>query len=52
MNERVRVAMQGNVARVTLARPDKHNGMDMAMLEAVRAAAARLRIASAFVGFR
>jgi len=43
MNDRVRVAMQGNVARVTLSRPDKHNGMDMAMLEAVRAAARRLK---------
>ena len=43
MNDRVRVAMQGNVARVTLSRPDKHNGMDMPMLEAVRAAARRLK---------
>jgi enoyl-CoA hydratase/carnithine racemase len=43
MNDRVRVAMQGNVARVTLTRADKHNGMDMPMLEAVRAAARRLK---------
>jgi enoyl-CoA hydratase/carnithine racemase len=43
MSERVRVELQGGLATVTLNRSDKHNGMDMAMLEAVRAAAARLR---------
>jgi enoyl-CoA hydratase/carnithine racemase len=43
MTDRVRVQMHGTVARVTLTRADKHNGMDMAMLEAVRAAARRLR---------
>ena len=43
MTDRVRVAMEGHVARVTLTRADKHNGMDMAMLEAVRAAARRLK---------
>ncbi len=43
MNDRVRVEISGTLATVTLDRGDKHNGMDMAMLEAVRAAAARLR---------
>jgi enoyl-CoA hydratase/carnithine racemase len=43
MSNRVRVEMHGTVARVTLTRADKHNGMDMAMLEAVRAAARRLK---------
>lgn len=43
MNERVRIEWKDEVATVSLARPDKHNGMDLAMLEAVRAAAARLR---------
>ena len=43
MTNRVRVEMHGTVARVTLTRADKHNGMDMAMLEAVRAAARRLK---------
>jgi enoyl-CoA hydratase/carnithine racemase len=41
--ERVRVTLDGVIARVTLARPDQHNGMDFAMLDAVRAAARRLR---------
>lgn len=43
MSNRVRVEMHGTVARVTLTRADKHNGMDMPMLEAVRAAARRLK---------
>jgi enoyl-CoA hydratase/carnithine racemase len=42
-SERVRVERDGPVARVTLDRPAKHNGMDFAMLDAVRAAARRLR---------
>jgi enoyl-CoA hydratase/carnithine racemase len=43
MTNRVRVEMHGSVARVTLTRADKHNGMDMPMLEAVRGAARRLK---------
>ena len=43
MTERVRIERQGGVARVILARPDKHNGMDLAMLDAVRGAARELR---------
>lgn len=43
MNDRVRVDCDGPVARVTLSRGDRHNGMDIPMLEAVRAAARRLR---------
>lgn len=39
MTGRVRIERDGGVARVTLTRPDKHNGVDMAMLAAVRAAA-------------
>jgi len=43
MNDRVRVEVQGSLATVTLTRADKHNGMDMPMLDAVRGAAVRLR---------
>lgn len=43
MSERVRIEIEGSTARVTLTRADKHNGMDMAMLEAVRDAARRMR---------
>jgi enoyl-CoA hydratase/carnithine racemase len=42
-HERVRVETDGSFASVTLTRAQKHNGMDFAMLEAVRAAARRLR---------
>ncbi len=43
MNDRVRVTTDGGVARVALTRPDKHNGVDFAMLRAVVAAQAQLR---------
>jgi enoyl-CoA hydratase/carnithine racemase len=43
MSERVRIEVQSGLATVTLTRADKHNGMDLPMLEAVRSAAARLR---------
>lgn len=43
MNDRVRIEVQGTLATVTLNRADKHNGMDLPMLDAVRAAARRLR---------
>jgi enoyl-CoA hydratase/carnithine racemase len=43
MNDRVKTEVQGSLATITLNRADKHNGMDMPMLEAVRAAAVRLR---------
>jgi enoyl-CoA hydratase/carnithine racemase len=36
---RVRVQIEGHVARVTLARPEKHNALDPAMFEAIVAAA-------------
>lgn len=43
MSSRVRIEMQGSVAKVTLSRPDKHNAMDFAMLDAVRDAAKRVK---------
>ena len=43
MNDRVKIEVQGTLATVTLNRADKHNGMDLPMLEAVRGAASRLR---------
>jgi len=43
MSERVKTEIAGGVAHVTLTRGDKHNGMDMAMLDAVAKAAQRLR---------
>ena len=36
--ERVRVEVSDHVALVTLARPDKHNALDVAMFEAITAA--------------
>ena len=41
--ERVRVDIDGSIALVTLMRGEQHNGMDFAMLDAVRRAARRLR---------
>jgi len=43
LTDRVRVEVGGALATVTLTRADKHNGMDFPMLEAVTAAARRLR---------
>jgi enoyl-CoA hydratase/carnithine racemase len=43
MANRVRLDISGSLATVTLTRADKHNGMDLPMLEAVRAAARRLK---------
>jgi enoyl-CoA hydratase/carnithine racemase len=43
MAERVRVHSAGDVAYLTLTRPDKHNGMDLPMLQAVLAAQKQLR---------
>ena len=40
---RVRVEIEGHVAEVTLDRPDKHNGLDYPMFEAINAAIDRLR---------
>jgi enoyl-CoA hydratase/carnithine racemase len=40
--DRVRTTIAGHVAVVTLARPDKHNALDLAMFEAIRAAAREL----------
>lgn len=41
--DRVRIETRGEIAVVTLNRPDKHNGMDMPMVEAVLGAAKSLR---------
>jgi enoyl-CoA hydratase/carnithine racemase len=41
--ERVRIAVDDHVAVVTLVRADKHNALDVAMFEAIIAAAERLR---------
>lgn len=41
--ERVKIVVDGPVATVTLNRPDRHNGMDFPMLEAVINAQARVR---------
>lgn len=41
--KRVEVAIKHSVAYVTLARPDKHNALDMPMFEAIVAAAKSLR---------
>ena len=43
MNDRVRVEICGHLGLVALTRPDQHNGMDFPMLDAVTAAARRLR---------
>lgn len=41
--DRVRIVIEGSVAHVILSRPDKHNGMDMEMLQAVNTAAGKLK---------
>jgi enoyl-CoA hydratase/carnithine racemase len=43
MSERVRVTGEGTLAYVALTRPDKHNGMDVAMLKAVVKAQGQVR---------
>jgi len=43
IDERVRIAIEGDVATVSLARPDKHNAMDFRMLRALVVAQKRLR---------
>jgi len=43
MNDRVLIDFEGPVALVTLNRADKHNGVDLPMLDAVIAAQKRLR---------
>jgi enoyl-CoA hydratase/carnithine racemase len=43
MNDRVRVTIEGALAFVCLNRPEKHNGMDFAMLRGVIAAQQSLR---------
>jgi enoyl-CoA hydratase/carnithine racemase len=40
--ERVRIEIDDHIALVTLARPDKHNALDVAMFEAIAAACERL----------
>jgi len=41
--QRVRVEIEDHVAVVTLARPDKHNALDLAMFDAITATAVSLR---------
>ncbi|HWD69308.1 MAG TPA: crotonase/enoyl-CoA hydratase family protein [Solirubrobacteraceae bacterium] len=41
--ERVAIRLDEHIAVVTLTRPDKHNALDLAMLDAIIAAAERLR---------
>jgi enoyl-CoA hydratase/carnithine racemase len=41
--QRVNVEIEAHVAVVTLTRPDKHNALDLAMFDAITAAALRLR---------
>jgi enoyl-CoA hydratase/carnithine racemase len=41
-DERVRVEVADHIALVTLARPDKHNALDVAMFEAIASACERL----------
>ena len=43
MSERVRIRTEGNLAYLTLTRPDKHNGMDGEMLSAVVKAQSAIR---------
>ncbi len=43
ISERVRIVVEARVAHVILSRPDKHNGMDMPMLQAVITAANTLK---------
>ncbi len=43
MEDRVRLTIEGAVAYLTLTRPDKHNAMDIPLLEAVVGAQKRLR---------
>jgi enoyl-CoA hydratase/carnithine racemase len=40
--ERVAIEVADHVATVTLTRPDKHNALDVAMFDAITAAAARV----------
>ena len=43
MNDRVRVDLEGHVAVVSLARPEKRNAVDMAMFDGICAAAESVR---------
>src|SRR2546430_3282908 len=43
-SDRVRIEIADHVATVTLTRPDKHNALDLAMFEAIIAAAERLKV--------
>ena len=43
MNDRVQVHTEQHIAKVTLTRPDKHNGMDLDMLKGVIAAQKQVR---------
>lgn len=43
MDERVRITVEGGIARLALTRADKHNGMDVPMLRAVVRAQKELR---------
>ncbi len=43
VDDRVRITLEGAIARMTLTRPEKHNGVDVPMLKGVVAAQRRLR---------
>ena len=42
--ERVAIDVSDHVATVTLTRPEKHNALDVAMFDAITAAAARVAV--------
>ena len=42
ISDRVRIEINGSIAHVILARAEKHNGMDMPMLQAVITAAKKM----------
>ena len=52
INERVRYDVDGAVARITLARPDAGNGLDLAMAQAIQAAAKKVQRAAGDGGVR
>lgn len=43
MNDRIKVSIDNGLATVSLNRPEKHNGVDLAMLDGVLAVQGRLR---------
>lgn len=43
MNDRIKISIDGGIATVSLNRPEKHNGVDLAMLDAMLATQRQLR---------